>query len=69
MPAFGRRMVERQRARLRDEGNLAWLGWQGVGMRRAAWWTVLGAGGAAAGTLVIALTQSPFAGTKVWWGA
>jgi uncharacterized membrane protein YhaH (DUF805 family) len=34
-------------------------------MRRAAWWTVLGAGGAAAGTLVIALTQSPFAGTKL----
>ena len=65
MPAFGRRMVERQRARLRDEGNLAWLGWQGVGMRRAAWWTVLGAGGAATGTLVIALTQSPFAGEGV----
>lgn len=65
MPAFGRRILERQRARLRGEGNLAWLGWQGAGMRRAAWWTVLGAGGAAVGTLVIAMTQSPFAGTKL----
>ena len=65
VPGFWRRLMERQRARLRGEGNLAWLGWQGIGMRKAAWWTVGATGVAAVGSFAMAMSRQPFAGESL----